>query len=656
MASKQPSVNDRILLLEQRIQHLEQVNSWHMQSLDILSSMGYMHGDAAENRKPSHIFKLTREHLNRILELDSSAFLLVDEDDSEFELNDCLPESQTSYLQQQIGHLIENGSFAWAINQNRAIKLDTRDGAHKLLLHVLASRTRVRGMFIAQLTDAHDTPSPATLQLLSIILNNTAYALESAALYSLVHKQNRVLEAALKQQAHELESQYSHDTLTGLPNRLLFNDRIQQAMVRAQHQKLHLAVILLDIDNFKRINEAIGATAGDRLLMRVAKRLMGLHKEPELVEQAGGQSIGVNVARFGGDEFAILISDLVATESVNRIINAIHSRLTERIDIDGRDVEVTTSIGVSIYPGDANDAEHLLQNAEVAMYQAQQQGRNTAQYYAREMNTSAYQQLLMENHLRFACQHEEFFLNYQPKVDTLSGQLTGFESLIRWDNPEYGTVPPAQFIPMAEETGLIKDIGNWVLESACRQTKKWLDAGFNSISVAINLSARQFRQPDLVEQIVAILEKTGLSARYIELEITESTLMEDIDRAVTNLNRLHDLGIHLSIDDFGTGYSSLYYLKQFPIDKLKIDRQFIKDITTNANDAIMVRAIIAMAHNMGLRIVAEGVETGAQCHFLHTLGCDELQGYLISRAVGHNEATRMLKRSSLFSIEENCRS
>lgn len=647
MACKQPSNGDQTECLELRIEHLERVNSWHSHSLDILNSMGYMHGNAAENRKPQHIFRFTREHLNRVVNFHTSAFLDVREEDADFRLCNCQPLEHRDYIQRQIDHLINNGNFAWAINQNRTIELKSADGQHILLLHVLASRSRVRGMFIGLLPVGKDAPMPAAQQLISIILTNTAYALESAILYKMVHEQNQFLEEALQQQAHELEHQHSHDTLTTLPNRMLFIDRVYQAMTRAKHHNRFIAVMLVDIDNFKRINEAIGTTSADRLLTRIGKRLIAFQDEMSQ-EQHIDEGQTLTAYRFGGDEFAILVSDLHKTEPVYRIAQQLQQRLTSRIDIHGNDVEVTTSIGIALYPGDAVDAQWLIKNAERAMHHARQQGRNYTQYYSEALNTTSTEQLVMENQLRMALGKDEFFLQYQPKISCQTGEISGFEALIRWDNREQGVIPPVQFIPLAEESGLITEIGKWVLTIACRQASAWLTAGHHGISVAVNLSARQFRQKELLQQVITILNESGLPPHHLELEITESTLMEDIDTATATLNSLHRLGIKLSIDDFGTGYSSLYYLKRFPIDKLKIDRQFVKDITTNSNDAIMVRAILAMAHNMGLRVVAEGVETKEQLHMLQTLGCDEIQGYLTSRPVHAVVAGQQLQSDNLI--------
>lgn len=641
--------DNQIQLLQERIKHLEATNSWLTRSLEALNAMGYMHGDAAENRDLAHIFELARESLNRIITLDTSAFLVVNEDDSNFSLESCYPDNNSSYIEKQIDHLIENGSFSWAINQNHTLLLPSHGKDRTILLHVLASRTRVRGMFLGLMPQGAEKPNEASRQFLSLILNNTAYALESAALYSLINRQKQTLEIALRKRTSELEFHSAHDTLTSLPNRFLFQERIQQAMVRARHHGYHVAVLLIDIDKFKQINEILGNAAGDRLLLRIARRLKNLHEI--LKRSLEKQDIDVTISRMGGDEFAVVVSDLNNTAHIAHISNTIRKQLTENISFDGQNIEVTTSIGISIYPDDASNCETLMKNAELAMYHAKNQGRNNFQLFNDKMNSISVQQLFLENQLRMAIRREEFILHYQPKIDSNSGTITGFEALIRWDHPERGLLLPGEFIEIAEEVGMINEIGQWVLLVACKQMKKWLDAGHENICVAVNLSARQFSQLELLSNIKEILLQTGLSPQHLELEITESVLMEDMDSAVRLLEQLHDLGIRISIDDFGTGYSSLYYLKKLPIDCLKIDRCFIRDIPDNSDDVALAKAIVAMSHNMGLSVIAEGVETEDQLTFLRTIGCDATQGYLISKPVPHTQATRLLE-TGLPTIQE----
>jgi diguanylate cyclase (GGDEF)-like protein len=621
----------------ERLEHLEKVNRWHMSALEVLASMGDMHG-TGERNDPFHIFSITRRYLARFIDFEATAFLTVGQEDADFHLVDCLPRVSRAFIETELDRLITNGRFAWCLHNNRAVEVSSKDEGHRLILHVLASRTRVNGMFIGALAKGVPHPSAAMLQLLSIILHHSSHALESCELNRLILEQNRNLEQMVEARTRELEHQYGHDRLTGLPNRLLFQDRMEQAMSRALRHDEFLAILVLDLDMFKRINDTLGHAAGDALLTEVAERIRHACVARD-VSRAEGQ---VTVARLGGDEFGILITELQNLDPITRAIKRIIEALSRRILLDGHELYVTTSIGVSLYPHDGRETETLLRNADVAMYHAKRQGRNNYQFYARDMHTASFQQLFIENQLRRAVQHEEFVLHYQPKIEADSGTITGVEALVRWDHPEMGLVSPADFIPVAEYTGLIVPIGGWVLREACRQARIWLDGGVGRPHVAVNLSAQQFRRSDLLGSITAVLEETGLPAHCLELEITESTIMEDVEAAVATMHGLHELGIRLSIDDFGTGYSSLNYLKRFPIDTLKIDGSFIRDVTEDADDAAIVTAIVAMARSMGLRVVAEGVENAAQEAFLHTLRCDEIQGFLYSPPIPADEATRML--------------
>ncbi|HEA26164.1 MAG TPA: bifunctional diguanylate cyclase/phosphodiesterase, partial [Ectothiorhodospiraceae bacterium] len=343
----------------------------------------------------------------------------------------------------------------------------------------------------------------------------------------------------------------------------------------------------------------------------------------------------------GSDEFAIMLSDIDSIDPITHVIQSIVESLSKNIELEGQEIYTTCSIGISIYPKDGDDSDTLLKHADAAMYHAKRLGRNHYQFYADEINEASFAHLKMENQLRFAIERDEFFLLYQPKVDVVSGKVVGMEALIRWEHPEMGVVSPAEFIPVAEYTGLMTIIGEYVLRTACEQVRDWLNAGFDNFRMAVNLSPQQFRQNDLLERVSATVAEVGIDPHYLEVEITEGAIMVDVDAAIDTMQALHDLGIALSIDDFGTGYSSLSYLKRFPIDTLKIDRAFVNDVTTNSDDASIVIAIIGMAHNMGLKVIAEGVETNSQLTFLQALKCDEIQGFLYSPAVSADQFTEM---------------
>ena len=423
----------------------------------------------------------------------------------------------------------------------------------------------------------------------------------------------------------------THDPLTGLANRTLFNDRLLQAIARAQRDERLVAVLLIDLDKFKQVNDTLGHGAGDVLLHMVACRLKGLAMDSD------------TLARLGGDEFVLLLADLENKGDVPHTGQMLIDQLAAPFSIDGEEIFVTLSIGAAIYPQDAGDSESLLRLADVAMYEVKESGRNAFRCFTPEMSCRSQIQIAQERDLRRALERGELLLHYQPKVDLYSGQITGVEALVRWQHPVRGLVPPAQFIPLAEETGLILAIGTWVLREACRQTRQWQLDGVPPMRVAVNLSPIQFRQPDLVEQIGNALAESGLDPGWLELEVTESLVMDNPEVATDFLKRLKQMGIRLAMDDFGTGYSSLSYLKRFPFDILKIDRSFVQNIVTDPDDAVIAVAVIAMAHSLGLQVIAEGVEDESQMRYLRSHLCDEIQGYLFCRPLPAAELAAFLR-------------
>jgi diguanylate cyclase (GGDEF)-like protein/PAS domain S-box-containing protein len=438
---------------------------------------------------------------------------------------------------------------------------------------------------------------------------------------------------ASKKAQQEIERLAYYDTLTGLPNRVLIKDRLQQAIAQAQRSRALVGVLALDLDHFKKINDSLGIGCGDQVLKVVADRLKGHVRQ------------GDSVARMGGDEFVILITGINAQNDIVTAAGKILDLLAEPVSIDEHELVSTGSLGISMYPTDADDVDLLLKHADTAMYQAKETGRNLYQFYSPDMNARAFERLFLDSDLHRALERDELEVYYQPQIDLVAGKVVGAEALLRWNHVNKGQISPVVFIPLAEESDLILDIGNWVMEQACLQAKEWYDQGYTELRVAVNLSARQFRS-DLPEIVARILRETKLPPHLLELELTESLLMERPELARTILNKLRDLGNHLSIDDFGTGYSSLSYLKHFPIDRLKIDRSFVKDLTVDPDDAIIVEAIIALAHGLRLNVVAEGVETEEQFEFMRQRGCDEVQGYVIARPMPAAEFSEYLKQSA----------
>ncbi|UGQ48010.1 bifunctional diguanylate cyclase/phosphodiesterase [Massilia endophytica] len=428
-----------------------------------------------------------------------------------------------------------------------------------------------------------------------------------------------------------------HDVLTGLPNRMLLQDRLSQAIAYANRSGHPLWVMLIDLDRFKFVNDTMGHKAGDLLLKTIASRLQSSVRESD------------TVARLSGDEFVAILSEYPDETLSPDIVGRVMRALAQPVLLDGKEFAVTCSIGVAVYEADGTPAQHLIEHADIAMYSAKKMGRNCYQFYQPAMNEEAQERLRIEGALRKALERGEFVLHYQPQVDIASGDIVGVEALLRWQHPELGMVPPDRFISLAEETGLIVPIGAWVMQTACAQARAWLDTGLPELRMAVNLSARQFAQPGLVASIEKVLSDTGLPARCLELELTESVFMNDVTQAVGLLHELKALGVALSIDDFGTGYSSFSYLRNFPIDVLKIDRSFVGDIGRDgeeADQAAIVVSIIALAHNLKLRVIAEGVETAAQLAFLRRHACDEMQGYLFSRPLAAADLQAMLEEEN----------
>jgi len=426
-----------------------------------------------------------------------------------------------------------------------------------------------------------------------------------------------------------------HDILTDLPNRTLFLDRLKQALASARWHERAVAVLFMDVDRFKNINDTLGHEAGDQLLRELAERLSGALRDRD------------TIARFGGDEFVILLDDVAQISDVDKLVKKIHESLESPFSIKGSEFHVTASIGISLYPTDGEDSSTLLRNADMAMYRAKDDWRNSYEFYSADMTTRAFERLTLENSLRQALDKEEFLVYYQPQVDIESGDIIGVEALLRWQHPQLGLVTPDNFIPLLEDTGLIIPVGEWVLQTACRQVMEWHRSGFESLRMAINLSSRQFSSSDLIEKIQQILERCELSASHLELEITESLLMSHVGKEQQLFEILADLGVRLAIDDFGTGYSSLSYLRRFPIDTIKIDRSFVIGIPEDADNAAITEAIVRLGQALRLDLVAEGVETKEQLNYLQSIGCRMVQGFLFSRPLPAEEIGRLLARQPL---------
>ena len=423
----------------------------------------------------------------------------------------------------------------------------------------------------------------------------------------------------------------THDHLTGLPNRVLFNEELQRALARAERHSRPVALFFMDLDRFKNINDTLGHQFGDRVLQDAAKRLGGCVREGDII------------ARLGGDEFVLLVEEQGDPATLTEIARKLLAAVSDLGRIDGQELNVTLSIGICTYPADGHDAKTLLAGADIAMYRAKERGRNGFCFYSAELQSHTPEKLALEAGLRHALERDEFRVYYQPKIDMATGAIAGVEALLRWQHPEMGLLLPEKFIKLAEETGLIVPIGLWTLREVCMRTKAWKEAGLPRMPIAVNLSASQFREEQLVPQLAEILKSTGTDADILELEITESMVMRDPDEAVKLMHSLRAMGVSLTIDDFGTGYSSLGYLKLFPINSLKVDQSFVRDLPHSADDVAITRAVIAMAHSLQMNVIAEGVELREQFDVLRKEGCDEFQGYLCRPPLAEDDLIRFIR-------------
>jgi len=505
---------------------------------------------------------------------------------------------------------------------NREIKPSGAGSGH-LVLPVIGA-DRIIGVLQVE---RHDTYDLHHVQLLSAVASQLGVYL---AMVELKDRERRAQEV-LREKELRLRAMSQHDVLTDLPNRLLLKDRLIHAISRARRNRNQLAVLFLDLDGFKHINDSLGHPIGDKLLQSVAACLSACVRKSD------------TVSRHGGDEFVIVLSQVTHVADAAISAAKIISELKREHSIGEHCLRVTVSIGISTYPGDGEDGETLLKNADTAMYRAKEYGRDNYQFFTRDMGFQAVERQSLESQLRYALERQELLLHYQPKVNLKTGAITSVEALVRWQHPERGLLLPGQFLTIAEDTGMIVAIGQWVLREACRQTREWLDAGLLAVPVAVNISSVEFRSDQFLEGVQVALKNACLDPRYLELELTETVLMRHAESTAHAIEQLKAIDVRLAVDDFGTGYSSLSYLTRFPTDALKVDQSFVRDIIVSAHDAIVVSAIISMGKSLKHRVIAEGVETPEQLAFLQAHGCDEGQGYYFSRPLVAQQFAKLLE-------------
>lgn len=456
-----------------------------------------------------------------------------------------------------------------------------------------------------------------------------------------------------KQNENRMRRLAYYDSLTGLPNRTYLTEQLEQMLEATNRNHLKLAILFIDLDNFKRINDSLGHTIGDALLKEISARLLAAVRQSDMVSRYVETDTEITVSRLGGDEFTIVLNRIENTEVAALVAKRLLSTLSRPVVLKGHEIVVTPSIGIALAPLDSDNVENLLKHADTAMYCAKNNGKNNYQYYTSSMNATGIQRLTLESELRRALKNGEIDIYYQPQINTYTGQITGAEALVRWHHPKHGMVTPDYFIPLAEEMGIVIELGDHVLLEACKQLKSWQNKGLEVGKLAVNLSSLQFNQPNLIGKIKDVLLETGLSADCLGLELTESIIMNNLDTTIQVLEELKAMGIRLSVDDFGTGYSSLNYLKRFPLDELKIDKSFVADVDTDTHNAGIVTAIIAMAESLGLTLVAEGVETEQQLKFLDDAGVTTIQGFLFSQPVPSQEFEALLNDNKSFVIQDN---
>lgn len=638
------------------IGQMECENQWYSSVFEFLKSIETTQRDSVRDISLNPLFENTCRYLNHILRFRNGAFYLTEEQENTFTLEYWQPVSRESLFRRHIASLIKISEFDWRREPDRSFVYYDKESGSSLFMQAIATSNHCFGVFAGMYEESLlPDKSPEKLNQVSAILQKLGQVLEGVSSRSEPSRINDPVKpesvaptateslnvASSSEDAYWpqgqgiFHKQPFHDFVTELPSRVLVEDRLNMALAHARYSGEKVAVLILDIDNFKRVNDFMGIPAGDMLLKNLSQRIRKSLREED------------TLGRQGGDEFIMLLPDIHLIQDVEFRVQKILDGIRGSFEFEGQEIHASCSVGIAVYPDDAEDTAGLIQKAKAAMCQAKEEGKDRHKFFKPFMLSKGYRQMNLENSLRKALDRDEFQLHFQPKMSIQTGKVEGMEALLRWNHPEGGLIYPSEFVPVAEEIGLIQPIGEWVLLNACQQIKAWKRAGFPPISIAVNLSGYQVNQPHWISKVQTILERTGVDPEFLEMEITETVLMDNSDVALSNLRQLDEMGIRISIDDFGTGYSSLSYLKRFPIHALKIDQSFIHGIGNlgTGTDAVITKAIVSLAQALNLKTVAEGVEQVHEKAYLESIGCDDMQGYLFSKPLPVEQINYMFTRN-----------
>ena len=623
------------------IVQIETENQWYSSVFEFLRSIETTPLESFQDISLNSLFENTCRYLNQILCFRNAAFYRMGEQENTFTLDYWQPVSRESLFRRQIASLIKNKEFDWCKEPDRSYVYYDEGTGSSLVLQAVTTPNHCFGVFAGMYQEnLLPDKSHEKLNRLSAVLQNLAQVLEGV--FSRFSSRNEAEQSMIAPLPNTPSAQESgifykkpfHDFVTELPSRALVEDRLGMALAHARYSGEKVGVLILDIDNFKRVNDSMGITVGDMLLKNLSQRIRKCLREED------------TLGRQGGDEFILLLPDIHLIQDIEFRVQKIQDGIRDAFIFEGQEIHASCSIGIAVYPDDAEDTAGLVQKAKAAMCQAKEEGKDRHQFFKPFMLSKGYRQMSLENSLGKALEQDEFQLYFQPKISIQTGKVEGMEALLRWNHPEGGLIYPSEFVPVAEEIGLIQQIGEWVLLNACQQIKAWKRSGFPPITIAVNLSGYQVNQPHWISKVQSILDRTGVDPTSLEMEITETVLMDNSDVALSNLHQLNEMGVRISIDDFGTGYSSLSYLKRFPIHALKIDQTFVRGIgkLNNGTDAVITRAIVSLAQALNLKTVAEGVERVQEKAYLESIGCDDMQGHLFSKPLPVEQINYMFTR------------